>query len=476
MKRNVVSLAVLAAVGAMGLAACGGGGSAGGGGAAPQAVVGVITGFGSVYVNGVEYETSGASVSMDGSAAAETDLRVGMVVTLSGTVNADGTTGTATQVVFNDELEGVVLGNGIAAGSTTGALNVMGQNVTVTATTQFASDVAAITAPDLIVAGNVVEVSGYADGSGNIVATRIEVKQATLAGETIEVKGVVSALDSGAMTFALGGLTVDYSAASVPANLADGLYVEVKSTSAPVAAGPAYVLAASEVEVEGDGQYGVEGDDGDEVQVQGVVTAIDTSAGTLTVNGQTVLIQSDDAEDLALLAALQVGDLVQLEAHFANGVLVADGIENEVEQEGGIEIHATVEAVDAAARTVTLLGQTINLTNTTLISDARDENGSVPEHYFSVADVAVGDYVEVNAYLDVDSHLVAVEFERDDDHSAGVVELKGSVTSVAPLQVAGVTVDLTAVPGVVPALGDVLEVQGSYAAGTLVATEAGIDQ
>ena len=83
---------------------CGGGEQLGGiqgsGRTSPATVVGPITGFGSIFVNGVEYATSGAQVRIDGQAATESQLRVGQVVTLKATQNEDGRTGVANEVAF----------------------------------------------------------------------------------------------------------------------------------------------------------------------------------------------------------------------------------------------------------------------------------------------------------------------------------------------------------------------------------------
>ncbi len=84
---SVVALAALL----LGLNACGGSDSNDNVSPPPPArattgvvSVGVITGFGSVYVNGVRYDTSGASVLMDDQAAAESALKVGQYVELKG--------------------------------------------------------------------------------------------------------------------------------------------------------------------------------------------------------------------------------------------------------------------------------------------------------------------------------------------------------------------------------------------------------
>ena len=162
---------------ALALSACGGGG--GSSASAGSTTVGTITGFGSVFVNGVEFETAGANISVDEADAAESNLKVGMVVTVQGQVNPDGSTGTATSIQFSDELEGQVISNSIIAPDTTGVIDIMGQQITITGTTVFESDVTGITTIDQIVAGNIVEVSGTVTGPGSIEATRIEVKAAT---------------------------------------------------------------------------------------------------------------------------------------------------------------------------------------------------------------------------------------------------------------------------------------------------------
>ena len=70
---------------------------------------GVITGFGSVFINGVEYETDSTTVTTDDNdGASETDLQVGMVVSLSGEVNEDGATGNANTIHYDEQLKGPI--------------------------------------------------------------------------------------------------------------------------------------------------------------------------------------------------------------------------------------------------------------------------------------------------------------------------------------------------------------------------------
>ena len=347
-RKQALALAVL---GAITVAGCGGNSTtADSKASAGVKRTGVITGFGSVYVNGVKYKTETAAaedggvctmsfppicyipVTVEGQKGSMDDLEIGMVVTLEGSVNADGTTGVATHISYSDELEGVVSAVNIAANGS-GTLTVMGQAVKVSATTTFESDVAAVTAMNLIVSGNIVEISGYSAGDGNIVATRVEVKKAAWeAGDEIEVKGVISELNetegpgmSSTKTFMLGMLKVYYfvnDTTIAKPTLANGLYVKVTSTEPPVG----NMLKASKVEVEGDGKKGVDGEAGDEFELEGVVSTVDSTT-EFVLNGQTVLIDSNTKFENGLAPMIAADAKLEVEGMLnADGKLVANEI------------------------------------------------------------------------------------------------------------------------------------------------------
>src|SRR5215471_19173006 len=85
------------------LTACGGAASevAGiEGSGAPITSAGVITDTGSIFVNDVEYDLTGAAVTIDGDPASGADLDVGGIVIVEGELNPDGTgaTGNAHRV------------------------------------------------------------------------------------------------------------------------------------------------------------------------------------------------------------------------------------------------------------------------------------------------------------------------------------------------------------------------------------------
>ena len=407
MKLSIISSAILCTLTVTGLVSCGSSGSDSTTSASTTSTSGVITGFGSVYINGVEYETDNASVTIDGSQSAETDLGVGDVCVLQGSVNADGVTGTATAVICTDELEGYVLDvssltNGI------GTMNVMGQTVTITADTVFDSDTKASIAD--LVANDIVEVHGYSDGTGNILATGIETKNAAT---DIEVKGLISNLNSNLMTFNLGSLLVDYSsAADVAANLADDLYVEVK-TQDPLSG---LTLIASKVEIEEDGSLDIDGEEGEDLEVQGVVSNI--TATSFDFNGTTVLFASLETGDDFDVESLVEGMIITVEGYIdANGNFVVEEIEEDHASENEAEGLVTGTTDTTITISVNSVDMTFTVNNETRMIDEQDE-GVTPVFYFSLTDIAIGDFVEIDYYTDdISGNKIATKIERDDSPS-----------------------------------------------------------
>ena len=88
------------------LSACGS--SSGGGIGGTGIVIGTIDGFGSVVVNGIEFEASVAEIVIDDTPATEGDLREGMVVTVEGEIADDELTGVADRISTETVLAGAL--------------------------------------------------------------------------------------------------------------------------------------------------------------------------------------------------------------------------------------------------------------------------------------------------------------------------------------------------------------------------------
>lgn len=400
------------------LGACGGGGSSSGT-TTTSTRVGTVSGFGSVFINGIEYDTSGASITIDGQSASESDLRVGMVVEVEG--SDDGSTGSLTSISNSDELEGLVISNAVDATTQTGTMDIMGQTVNISATTIFESKVAGVTLASDVMAGNIVEVNGYSDSNGNIFATRLEVKAADLASylashpEGIELKGIVGTIDSMAMTFPLGGISVNYAAAviDISGGLQEGQYVEVKSTAGLNGSGE---LVASRIELENYGEMGHHGDENDEFEIKAMITQ-DFANGQFMMDGITVIVDSNTELDGVTTAQLLAGVMVEVEGQYdANGDLVADKVE--LEDAADAEVKDVIQSIVADgtnAGTVTLMdGTVVIVTPQTLMVDDRN-NGMMPVQMFNLTHLAIGDYIEVDGHRDtVTGAITAYKLKRDD--------------------------------------------------------------
>ena len=435
--------------------------------------VGVITNFGSVYVNGVKFDSSNTKFKLDDLEGIESDLKVGMIVSVAGKIESTNT-GTATQITFNDDVEGRVIANNISSGNT---LDIMGQTIHVDADTNFESLIPDTVATlEEIEVGNIVEVSGYNSGDGNIYATRIEVKKKEyVAGEEIQVTGLTKSTTE--TSFQIGSLTVLYSNAeydSIPNDvIVDGLFVEVKSKQGFSIGG---ALIADKVELEGDGKkkFGVE--NGQELELEGIVSNFNSDNQTFVLNGQIVRFGSDSA--LAL-----IGNGLKIKVH---GTINTDGelvvSEFEAKRESNVQVAAYVESIDIANNTLVLLGQTILLSDATSMNDEQDSQSDAAAREFTIDEINEGDFLEINAFRDADSQdeiivWQAIKLERDDPEDDGQVALQGVITATPTdntLVVAGVTVDISIYQdaGVGLDVGTQVEIEGRYTQEGILVAEA----
>lgn len=380
--------------------------SATGTGTSGRTTIGVITGFGSVFVAGREHQTDQATITMDGQTATESDLAVGMPVALHSTQE-----GTVTSISTGNEIEGIVLANNIA---TDGSLNVMGLVVSVDTNTLFESDVTAVNSVESIEAGNIVEVYGYPGDSGRIFATRLEVVAASLSEfllthpEGVEVKANLTGLDEMSMRFMIGTMPVDYSNAIVDADsaLADDMLVEVKSTLGLDNG----VLLASKVDP---ATHSLHSSDAEEFETQAIITR-DYDGTRFSIAGFNILVvEETNLENNTMTSDLVAGTLVKVEGVFnAEGDVVADKVvlENEVtdEFEGVVDM---IETTDTNTGTVTMVsGRSFNVNNWTIMEDERSMD---PVAMFNLSHLQAGDYIKVGVFSDATSEL-AMKLKRVD--------------------------------------------------------------
>jgi len=407
-------------------ASCGGSGSGNkviGGIDGGGVVLGAITGFGSIFVNGVEYRTSSAQITINGQSGTESQLRAGEVVSVRATLDAGGKTGTAQSVNFDDNVTGPILSIDLAGQS----LVVLGQMVHVNGTTTF--DDASNQPLDLATlrVGDVVEVSGFVDASGAVVATRIERKAA---GGGLEVDGVVANLDSNAKRFQLNALIVDYSRAQLsngaPTN---GACVEVKGDSTGFSGG---VLTATGVEVKGCQEAVADGDLG---EIEGLITAL-RSASDFDVAGRRVSTTGSTQFEGGTASELAPNVKVEVEGTFNTaGTLVASHVE--IKQASELRATGTIDTLNAATSTLTIFGITV----TTNMQTRFEDNSSQPVSPFNFSSLAAGNYVEVRGFPGATANsITATILERRNPDTR--TDLRGVAGNLAPpaFTILGVTV------------------------------------
>jgi len=342
MIKSIKTTALTAAM-ALGLTACGGSGSGNTAGIGGSGYIssGTITGFGSVFVNGVEFNTDSSTFDLEGTGGTQNDLAIGMVVRVNGTIN--GTIGNATSIIFDDELQGPVSGlspTPILATTTSATFTVLGTTVKIDrSSTYFDGTGFSFDGIDGIANGDNVEISGFFDASGALLASRVELKEPfSVDSSIVEIKGNILNWDNGT-NFTLNGIAIDASGAKfedLPSGLSEGIRVEVKGTYNGTDTITATKVASKELHV----------DDSEEFEIEGLITNYDDITKKFNVNG--VLVDaSDPGITLVPLNLSLANDLkVEVEGSIKNNTLIPKKLKL---RGGEVKISAKVTNVNTDA-------------------------------------------------------------------------------------------------------------------------------
>ena len=300
---------------------------------------GSISAFGSIFVNGTEFDTSNAAIFINGveigigDEAVRENLDIGRVITVEGIRNEDPNTAVADRVIYSNNVKGPVE-NIVEVGTLTKEIFVLGQTVRINAAAFFKG-----TTFDTIAENDVVEVSGLYDDTGVIYASFVGRTE----GLEVEVTGFMTNLDTAAMSFDINDLTVDYSSADTSGlpngQPAEGLFVEVEGLLDETDE----LLAASKIEPADE----LDVDDADEVEITGFVTDL-ISAFDFTVGNQPVQTDTNTLFVDGTSADIAVGRKLEAEGALAGGILFATEIEfwdpDQIEVEGIVtEVISPVE-------------------------------------------------------------------------------------------------------------------------------------
>lgn len=534
--KHKLLIGILLALFTVVLSACGGGGNATSSNttqsntnnvASASVSSGTISAFGSVFVNGREFATSGATV-IDDDAGTSTNTTAGMEIGEVVDVIPASDSTNAKPVARELHVHPLVRGYVDVSDSTKASLTVMGQTVQITATTLFSDHRACVSATSTpctaitdqsgltatsgsgatAVAGSYVTVHGYlysdSTGSANLVATLVSVGDApanTSAMVNFKAEGVVSAVNSNTIT--IGGLTVDVSAAKcfakgITADCASAFKAgEVVSTYAAVAPSlPAMNFTADGARLSSKLPVNVAGLS---VEIDGVVSSVTASPAGFVVRGINI-----DATGLPAGTALPaMGDLVEVQGTVSNDSIsiVASSIKviraaaSTYYQFVGDETNVTA-GTDANSFVLTLLGQNITVNAMTWLADrssatwvsqdpaSKPFNISTFQTYLTNS---ASQHLVVRAMADASGNLTAISVTiipaSTISSVAGMVDatpapVNGATTGTpSTFAIHGVEVSADPVAVVQPGgtqatvtAGDKAVAIGSYSAGTLTIT------
>jgi len=383
--------------------------------------VGQITGFGSIYVNGIEYDTTGASYNVDDvTASDDSTLSVGMVVKVEGSLNADGRTGSASSIDYDDDIEGIVenLATDVNDPSIK-TFTVMGATVQVDQnSTNFDGEDDPGFSFDTISNGDNVEVSGEYRGTV-LIASYIEKQDA--ADNDFEAKGTVTEYDN-IDSFVLllrNGATLNVTlaaSATIPSvGIANDQYVEVEGTIPDPVNSPDSILA-TKVELEDEDRL----EDGDDkVEIKGILN-YDMDAESWSVRDATVAF-SDSTEYKPESLQQSISDqsasglTVEVEGRYLNKVLQVDEIklkENELEFKADATVLASSGPREGTIRLT--FGAATGTVDVVVAADTmfRDDEAM---NRFDLDSITGSQKVEVEARLADDGSIVASTLHLEDD-------------------------------------------------------------
>lgn len=340
----------LAACACAALVACGGGGSGTAGvgtGGTGSFAVGSINGLGSIYVNGVRFDTTAASLSNANAPAGApaptaADLALGMTVEVRGDINPNTQRGTAASVVIASEFKGAIDAVSIDTVNVhNSTLTLFGRTVRVTAATVYAGKIGTtpVTGLTQLVRDHVVEVYGLPQPDGSLRATRIEFEAADVGAfraaypnERFHVEGLLTVLSGTAplRTFSVADVQFrETSAHPLPATLANN--TEVTVSFAPTANPQPFDAVAVRVESRGFAAgVGL-------AEIEGLVSDLATPAPGVTtfrLNGFPVRVNATGVTfeyDGLVKPPLANGARVEVYGNVVAGWLVATKVEFEDE-------------------------------------------------------------------------------------------------------------------------------------------------
>lgn len=456
-----LSIAVLGLM----LAACGSGESYDSGGIEGTGINngnstrGAISTFGSVFVNGIEYDSNQAEILLNGQTGGlEQALKLGMVVQLDGQLNADGSSGKAQKIEFRSAALGPI-SQLTSLSSRTSKLRVLGLDILLNEETEYTNS-----SSSSLALGQLVEVSGFINANGELEAGYLGKKADSYQqGQLLALETRILSLNEAAKSFTCPNLVVDYA----QARLATGLKVNQKIFITARGLGADGRLLAERIEPDNSNTKVKT------LQTEGILTSFTTISqfklNDLNIDASKASLNKGSISDLKVGARVEVSGSLT-----ANGTLEASKVT--LKAPGEVRIVGRVESLDLNNLSFSILGTRFSVDNLTRYRDSSDDN----LRFFTLRNIRVGDQLAVIA-KQIGTSLITTQISRDRPQPQN--DFRGPITALAlastELKVLDVRVDLSLIQNspilVSLALGDVIRIRGQHSNGRLLAEQIELD-
>ncbi|MBO9470944.1 hypothetical protein J7355_12620 [Endozoicomonas sp. G2_2] len=415
-------------LGTAALVACGSGGGDDGRTAGIEGT-GIVSGFGSVYVDGIEFETTNAEILFVGDIVDESALSVGDIVSVSGTVDNDDRA-SARRIVFERTLDGPV--ESIEMNGERGELVALEQTVRFDEDTTFVN-----LSADALNPGDLIAVSGFVIDSNLFHAESIRRNDDGFVpnGSRLEIEGDIDTVDGTQLT--VGNQLIRFDNARVSPNrtaLRAGQAIEAFGSRGADRGDP---LIADEINV-----LDVKTtEDGRRMFVEAAIRDYNGLDNFIAGGWRIDARDAERVDDGAL--GLGPGVMVSVRGTFDNGRIQASTLE--AETPSSATIQGPIDTVDADNDRISLLGVTVDVPPDTRYRPLRAAaSGTSGDRSLRIDDLAVGDIVRLDIF-DSGERLTARALQRarsDDGIDAALIGPVERVVGAAPnptVVIAGIT-------------------------------------
>ena len=271
-----------------------------------------------VTVQNTRYKLQDTTIQVNSQTKDSTELKVGMIARVEGSIEAQQTVAVARQIDINNTISGQ-----ISEVRQDNSIVVLGHVIRFDNNTYYKN----VSSSQNLSTGMQISIMGFITADGDIRATYVDNEDT---GTSQKVSGYIAMLDKDKHSFDLGNLHVDYSSASVSetllAELRNGTLVEVEG-SIDISSDR---FIAHEIEFS---HFSVSsGNEDAKIELEGIVAA-KISDTEFVLMSTTILITEATVFESGSAASIRTGLKVEVDGKMQNGFLYARKIEIEDDSE-----------------------------------------------------------------------------------------------------------------------------------------------